>query len=171
MGIGQSPTAFAGADMTLRNTTTLLFFVLYLGATGAGIGEGFQYDSWRFIPPEAFAIVHSTVGSVAQHWLVPFVLLGFVTSIVTIWLHHPAMSRLLIVLATALYAESFIITAIKVIPLQVKIEHALSIPALDQLIYFHFYFRVLPGLAGIIIIAVLLSQVLRAAPQPNPALT
>ena len=152
--------------MTLRRSVTVLFFLLYIGATAAGIGEGFQYDSWRYIPPEVFATVHQAVGGVAQHWLAPFVMLGLVISVAAIWLHHPAMSRSLIVLATLLYFEAFVITAIKVIPLQIKIEQALSIPALDQLIYFHFYFRVIPGLVGIATIGVLLWQVLRAAPQP-----
>lgn len=144
--------------MKYSNLYAALFFVLFLYTFGAGIGEGFQYASWRLIPPASFPAVHQAVGQMAQLWLLPFVLVTFPVDVLFLCFLPSAMSRVLAVTAVILHLFVTVVTAALAIPLQVKLNNAFAADVLDRLISFHFYLRVLPSLLGLAIAAVLLWQ-------------
>ena len=149
--------------MVSRNLLTVLFFVLSLYCFGAGFVEGFQYSSWSLIPPASFPAVHHAVELQIQRYYVPFLFLSVPVTVLLIWFHHPGMSRNLIIVAALLQTYIVASTVAYAVPIQRQLNAAYSQPLLDKLIFYHSYFRMIPGIAHLLIVVVLLYQVIRTA--------
>jgi hypothetical protein len=149
--------------VSLRNLVTLLFFALSLYCFGGGFVEGFQYSAWKLIPPASFPAVHREIELQIQRYYVPFLFLSVPLTVLLIWLHHPAMSRNLILAAAALQTYIVASTIIIAVPIQRQLGVAYSQGAVDKLIWYHTYLRLGPGILHLAIVIILLYQVIRNA--------
>ena len=148
--------------MSLRNLLTLFFFAVRLYCFGGGFVEGFQYSSWKLIPPASFPAVHHEIELQIQRYYVPFLFLSVPLTVLLIWFHHPAMSQNLIVVAAVLQTYIVASTIILAVPIQRQLGVAFSRPLVDKLIWYHTYLRLGPGILHLMVVLVLLDQIIRS---------
>ena len=149
--------------MKLNTLIPVLFFGLSLYCFGGGLVEGFQYSSWSLIPPDAFPAVHRSIEVQIQRYYVPFLVISVPVTVLLIWFHHPAMSRSLIVVAALLQTYIVASTVAYAVPIQRQLNAGFSQTLLDQLIRYHAYFRLLPGVVHLLVVVVLLYQAIQSA--------
>jgi hypothetical protein len=146
-----------------RNLMTLFFFALSLYCFGGGFVEGFQYSSWKLIPPASFPAVHHEIERQIQRYYVPFLFLSVPLTVLLIWFHHPAMSRKLIILAAIFQTYIVASTIVLMVPIQRKLGITFSQSLVDKLVWYHTYLRLGPRILHQVVVLALLYQVVRSS--------
>ena len=149
--------------MEIQNVLTVAYFVLAIYAFAGGVVQNVvNYPSWKLISAEDLPAVHKYVVR-RQIIYVPFVLLGFLVNIVLIWVHHPAISTPLIVIAAAFYLWILVVTATLVVPIHKQLDKAKSVELIDRIVVYDLYLRVIPGCMKMVVIIIMLYQVVSAS--------
>ncbi len=149
--------------MEIRNLLTVAYFVLAIYAFAGGVVQNVvNYPSWKLISAEDLPAVHKYVGR-RQFIYVPFVLLGFLVNIVLIWVHHPAISTPLIVIAAAFYLFILVVTVTLVVPIHKQLDRVKSLELIDRIVVYDLYLRVIPGCMKMVVIIIMLYQVVSAS--------
>ncbi len=149
--------------MEIQNFLTVAYFVLAIYAFAGGVVQNVvNYPSWKLISAEDLPAVHKYVVR-RQIIYVPFVLLGFLVNIVLIWVHHPAMSTPLIVIAAAFYLLILVVTVTLVVPIHKQLDKAKSVELIDRIVVYDLYLRVIPGCMKMVVIIIMLYQVVSAS--------
>ena len=149
--------------MEIQNFLTVAYFVLAIYAFAGGVVQNVvNYPSWKLISAEDLPAVHKYVVR-RQIIYVPFVLLGFLVNIVLIWVHHPAMSTPLIVIAAAFYLLILVVTVTLIVPIHKQLDKAKSVELIDRIVVYDLYLRVIPGCMKMVVIIIMLYQVVSAS--------
>jgi len=149
--------------MEIQNFLTVAYFVLAIYAFAGGVVQNVvNYPSWKLISAEDLPAVHKYVVR-RQIIYVPFVLLGFLVNIVLIWVHHPAISTPLIVIAAAFYLLILVVTVTLVVPIHKQLDKAKSVELIDRIVMYDLYLRVIPGCMKMVVIIIMLYQVVSAS--------
>ncbi len=149
--------------MEIQNFLTVAYFVLAIYAFAGGVVQNVvNYPSWKLISAEDLPAVHKYVVR-RQIIYVPFVLLGFLVNIVLIWVHHPAMSTPLIVIAAAFYLLILVVTVTLVVPIHKQLDKVKSVELIDRIVVYDLYLRVIPGCMKMVVIIIMLYQVVSAS--------
>ena len=149
--------------MEIRNLLTVAYFVLAIYAFAGGVVQNVvNYPSWKLISAEDLPAVHKYVVR-RQIIYVPFVLLGFLVNIVLIWVHHPAISTPLIVIAAAFYLLILVVTVTLVVPIHKQLDKVKSVELIDRIVVYDLYLRVIPGCMKMVVIIIMLYQVVSAS--------
>ncbi len=149
--------------MEIQNFLTVAYFVLAIYAFAGGVVQNVvNYPSWKLISAEDLPAVHKYVVR-RQIIYVPFVLLGFLVNIVLIWVHHPAISTPLIVIAAAFYLLILVVTVTLVVPIHKQLDKVKSVELIDRIVVYDLYLRVIPGCMKMVVIIIMLYQVVSAS--------
>ena len=149
--------------MEIENFLTVAYFVLAIYAFAGGVVQNVvNYPSWKLISAEDLPAVHKYVVR-RQIIYVPFVLLGFLVNIVLIWVHHPAISTPLIVIAAAFYLFILVVTVTLVVPIHKQLDKVKSVELIDRIVVYDLYLRVIPGCMKMVVIIIMLYQVVSAS--------
>lgn len=150
--------------MKFKNILTVAYFALAFYTFSAGTIQGLaNYPAWKSIGAAEFPAVLQTTGAYIVPLFVPFAFLIVPVSILMIWFRNPAMSRNLVIIAALLNLFIFIVTATLALPIQAQLVKTKSVELIDRLIFYHTYFRAIPGLLATFINCILLYQILRKA--------
>jgi nitrogen fixation/metabolism regulation signal transduction histidine kinase len=150
--------------MRIGQLLMILYFFLTIYSFSGGALHGIaNYSAWKLIGAEDFPAVHKYVNRRIFLMYVPFFLLTVLINLALIWLHPPAVSTAVVVIAAALNLFIWIITATLAIPIHKRLDGAKSIELIDKLVAVHLYLRVIPGLIVMILTAVMMFQALRVA--------
>src|SRR5215469_12206924 len=113
--------------MQIRELLTVLYFFLAIYSFTGGAVHGIaNYSAWKLIGAEQFPAVHKFIDRRIFFVYVPFFFLSVLVNVALIWLHHPAVSTTLVVIAAVLNLFICVITAVLAIPIHKQLDRAKS---------------------------------------------
>ncbi|MBC3789440.1 hypothetical protein [Spirosoma utsteinense] len=154
--------------MKLKQSLTVVYLLLNIYVFYVGTLQGLlNYQAWTLIGATEFPQLHQDVSQRTLSLFLPFFLLSLPLNFVMIWLRHPAISRGLVILVALLNLAIFIVTITLVIPIQDQLDQHKSVALIEQLVWYHFYLRTLPGLVVLVAIAAMLYQIIGKVTAPS----
>jgi putative effector of murein hydrolase len=145
--------------MLIRELLTILYFFLTIYSFSGGTVHGIaNYSAWKLIGAEDLPAVHRCINRRIFIVYVPFFFMTVLVNLVLIWVHPPAVSTKLVVIAAVLNLFIWIITVTLAIPIHKQLDQAKSGELIDRLVRVHLYLRVIPGLIVMIVSAAMMAQ-------------
>jgi hypothetical protein len=146
-----------------RRIFTTLYIVITIGATWAAVvSDRVSYPAWPLVGPSEFGAFHHAILTGTRLYLIPPALLSLVMTLAMFWLRSPAISRGLVALVLVCQLIGAFATVGMAIPLQIRMLHgpASAIPeGVRQLISIDLYWRGIPGLLCLIVLAVMIYSI------------
>lgn len=123
----------------------LIAFALVFYGTGAAFIESFvNYPSWHLIGTDQFIAYHQFISPRVLTFLVAPLLLGTAFTILLLWSRPAAIPAWAVWAAVAAQAVVWISTVTIQVPIQLQLNHGLSVDLIARLIQTNFWLRRIP---------------------------